>query len=92
MRERPRNVWLVPDLTSLQKRAADRLAGLEALSSGLSADERNQFRSYMLGWLAATASEEDWEAALFGAMESSNTWLKHAQNRGDSDKGNEPLS
>lgn len=82
----------VPELTQLQKRAADRLAGLEALSTGLSGDERNQFRSYMLGWLAATASQEDWEAALFGAMESSNTWLMHAQKRADSDKGHEPLS
>lgn len=83
---------LVPDMPEALERAVVRLSGLEALCTHLSHDERDQFRSFMLGWLAHTAPTADWEDALGHAMESSNTWLRTTQGQTRHNDPDEPLS
>lgn len=80
--ERPQ---LVEPLTDVQALAHERLKGLDALTEHLSHTEADMFRSYMLGFLSGLVSQDDWENALGGAMESSNTWLRTVGRHADRD-------
>lgn len=83
---------LVPQLQQRERRTLARLSTLDSLTEELSDLERTQFRSYLVGSLCALTGDEDWAAAIGGAMRLANAlWKKQQQEANEPDSG-EPFS